>query len=239
MTFWIYNTGLAVPISEKRIYQLNKAIPLEELSKLTKSNKLADQHDRSVDGFKHYQKDIQKLKEKKQDRKRHSLNHHDSILPSSNFSTSKDNPYQSKELDKNIYLAEHLMSRPVHSIQQSISIRETWNIFNEQRYRHLTVVDSEKKLVGIIADRDILKLVANNQFKSSAAILDKPIHTIMIKHVLTAEAKTLIKEICRVMFVQHVGAMPITSQTGKVLGIITRSDILRAMIKARPLDLWL
>jgi CBS domain-containing protein len=40
------------------------------------------------------------------------------------------------------------------------------------------------------------------------------------------------------MFNYHLGAVPITDELEKVVGLITRSDILRGMIKFGPTELW-
>ena len=41
------------------------------------------------------------------------------------------------------------------------------------------------------------------------------------------------------MFTRHIGALPITDSKNKILGLITRSDILRSMIKHGPIQLWI
>jgi acetoin utilization protein AcuB len=74
-----------------------------------------------------------------------------------------------------------------------------------------------------------------------AKILDQ----VMSTPVLSASVKTNIREICNVMFNHHIGALPIVlegqleGQSGVLAGMITRSDILRAMIKHGPVQLWI
>jgi acetoin utilization protein AcuB len=79
-----------------------------------------------------------------------------------------------------------------------------------------------------------------------AKILDQ----VMSTPVLSASVKTNIREICNVMFNHHIGALPIGAlpivlegqlegQSGVLAGMITRSDILRAMIKHGPVQLWI
>jgi acetoin utilization protein AcuB len=54
-----------------------------------------------------------------------------------------------------------------------------------------------------------------------------------------AHPETLIREIVRVMFRERVGAMPIVNDTGRLKGIITRSDILRALMRHTALELYI
>jgi CBS-domain-containing membrane protein len=60
----------------------------------------------------------------------------------------------------------------------------------------------------------------------------------MSKSVVTASPKTSIREVCQVIFSQYLGAMPITSNTGYLLGIITRSDILKTIVQNEPIEFW-
>ncbi|NQZ12347.1 MAG: CBS domain-containing protein [Algicola sp.] len=39
-------------------------------------------------------------------------------------------------------------------------------------------------------------------------------------------------------FSQHIGSLPIVTADGYLQGIVTRSDILRSMIKHGPLEFW-
>jgi CBS domain-containing protein len=40
------------------------------------------------------------------------------------------------------------------------------------------------------------------------------------------------------MFQEKIGALPILDEAGKLVGIITRSDILKTVMNTVPLELW-
>ena len=230
MTFWIYNVGMGVPIAEKRIYLLNKSMPLEELSKTARIHGTQEEK----------QSPREQTQPSQENTQRQQLSQTvDSDKSEKAKKRPTKNPYLKNTDVKEIFLAEHLMTSPVISLNFRMTLKEAWNSFTQYRYRHFTVVDNSNKLVGIVADRDILNLVSKNNFSLQPNQMNLPINQLMRHHVLTAEPKTLIKEICQVMFLQHVGAIPITTKQGGIIGIITRSDILRSMIKNKPLELWL
>ncbi len=129
------------------------------------------------------------------------------------------------------------MKSPVITLNENVSISDARQRFLEHRFRHFPVINKDKHLLGIISDRDILTEVASLEDKTQQSY--NSIVTLLNKPVLTASADTHIREICRVMFSQHVGAIPITDDAGSLLGMVTRSDILRAMIEHEPLDLWI
>ncbi|TQV77423.1 CBS domain-containing protein [Aliikangiella marina] len=250
MSFWIYNVGMGVPISEKRIYQLDKAVPLEELSKSARVHRPNRDRNSRQNADSSDNKSVTSNNAQKEHERATTQENIEAEEPSANRSaissaadsriiSAHQNPYSDKDGQKRIYLAEQLMTPKVVSLRETMSLREVWASFRRFRYRHFTVVNERKQLVGIVADRDILNLFSDHQFSLTTTQLSQPVATIMTNHVLTASKKTLIKEICNVMFKQRIGAMPITSSEGGVSGIITRSDILRSMIKDGPLDLWL
>ena len=56
--------------------------------------------------------------------------------------------------------------------------------------------------------------------------------------IIYSSADTSIHEICQVMFSQHIGALPIVDEKHQLLGLITRSDILRVIIKNEQMEFW-
>ena len=57
-------------------------------------------------------------------------------------------------------------------------------------------------------------------------------------NVITATPDTRIREIARLLIERRIGAMPIMDKYDNLVGIITRSDVLRAVVNHAPLELW-
>ncbi len=138
--------------------------------------------------------------------------------------------------------AHQIMSSPVTTLTPETSIFEAWRLFRAKRYRHIPVVDGEGRLVGIVSDRDLLRYAAVNgripPFDEHSVEAQTAIATLMKPRVLTATPDTEIRQIARVLIEQHIGAMPIMDYSGGLRGIVTRSDILRALVTHAPLELW-
>ncbi len=60
----------------------------------------------------------------------------------------------------------------------------------------------------------------------------------MVREVITASRFTDIRRIAKVMFDEHIGSMPVLDDNRKLEGIISRSDILHALVNYPPLKLW-
>lgn len=135
-----------------------------------------------------------------------------------------------------VFHASEIMSSPVYTIGPDSQIIEAWNMFNERRVHHLPVV-SENKLAGIISDRDILKKITMNKGQIESPI-NGLIKDIMSEEVIATSPLTDIRRIAKGMLDHHIGAMPVVNEEGSVVGIITRSDILFAIIHNPELSLW-
>ncbi|MCB0324175.1 MAG: CBS domain-containing protein [Bdellovibrionales bacterium] len=131
-------------------------------------------------------------------------------------------------------LAGEIASRPVQSIPPTMTVRASLELFKECRFRHMPVVDTDGSMRGIVSDRDLLRELAEGEGDAS----QRQVSDIMQTRVLTAHADTPMRELARVLFRERIGAMPVVDEEGKLTGIVTRSDILRALVERAPLEVW-
>lgn len=139
--------------------------------------------------------------------------------------------------------AHQIMSTKVVTLTLDSSIYEAWNLFREKRFRHVPVLSREHKLIGMLSDRALLRYAATTgqvpPYAPDSPQAKTSIRAITSLGVITATPDTRIREIARMMFEKRVGAMPIVDQYGNIVGIITRSDILRTLVNHAPLELWI
>ncbi len=134
---------------------------------------------------------------------------------------------------RRIILAKALMQSPVYTITSDMTISDAWKIVVEKRYRHLPIINTEKQLIGLLSDRDLLRYFADSDNDISV-----PVSKIMHTDILTAEPEVKIRDVARVLIEERIGCMPIVNHKNELEGIITRSDILRALLVKAPLELW-
>ena len=97
-------------------------------------------------------------------------------------------------------------------------------------FRHLLVVDEDDALVGVLSEVD----VARHQAKIGESIASSTVETVeraMTRNVHTAGPDDSIAEAAARLIDERIGCLPIT-RMGKVLGIVTTTDILRASVHA-------
>lgn len=159
----------------------------------------------------------------------------------------KVDAYQSTQNQKDeerIQFAYQIMSSPVYTINYNASVEELIRLFKEKRFRHVPVIDDEHKIVGIISDRDVMRFIAGvddeeqEQALSREEKLLQPIERLVKIRVITASLDTQVRHIAKVLFEQHIGAMPIVNDSGMLHGLITRGDILKAIVRDSALEFW-
>jgi len=136
-----------------------------------------------------------------------------------------------------VFNASGIMSYPVFTVGPDVSVKEAWVEFMDKKVHHMPVISDEGKIIGIISDRDLLKklIISDGVIETSR---DSSVRDTMSSDVLATTPLTDIRRIAKVMLDHHIGAMPVVSTEGELAGIITRSDILFAIIHQPELKLW-
>ena len=135
--------------------------------------------------------------------------------------------------DKSVVFAEQIMSSPVVTLLPDNSVEQAFTLFEKHKFRHVPVINRDYKLQGIISDRDILRILGSMSEKNSKS----KISDVMISEVLTASRKTDIRYITRLFVENRIGSMPVMEKR-KLVGMITRSDILNAILHHYEIELW-
>lgn len=139
-------------------------------------------------------------------------------------------------------LAKQIMSSPVVTLSPTANLSDAWSIIQGQRFRHVPILSSQGHLVGILSDRDLFRStieIVSSAEQTGVKVYQRPVQQIMTRHVLSAGPETEIRTIASILFEERIGAMPIVTEAGDVIGILTRSDILRTVINKAPIELWI
>ncbi len=111
-----------------------------------------------------------------------------------------------------------IMSYPVLSVEPSATMKEVALLFRRKGFTGIPVID-DKHLVGIISRRDFTKIKKTRQ-------LDAPVKAFMSTNVTTVTPEAHVGEVARLMATHDIGRVPVV-QNGSVVGIVTRSDVMR------------
>ncbi len=133
--------------------------------------------------------------------------------------------------------AAQIMSRPVTVVQQSTPVSAAWRLLQEQQIQQAPVVDEGRRLVGMVSERELLTVIDIDAGRV-VENLQRRVADVMRSPVITAAPVTDIRRIAAVMLEGGLPALPIVDEQERIVGIVSRSDILRAVMTDPPLSLW-
>lgn len=137
-----------------------------------------------------------------------------------------------------IYHAYQVMSRHVLTLSPEVSVVEAWRALAARGVGQAPVVSADRHLVGLISRTHLLH-VLNEEDGRLRDVLARTVADVMDTPVVSAEPIADVRRIARVMLEYHVPALPIVDESSNVLvGIVSRSDILRCVVIDPPLTLW-
>ncbi|AFZ43783.1 Cl- channel voltage-gated family protein [Halothece sp. PCC 7418] len=118
--------------------------------------------------------------------------------------------------------AEQVMTYPVESLSTDLTLDETSQVFSRSPHRGFPVVE-HGKLVGIITQTDLGKIMGRSQ--------PLTLKDIMTQRPVSVSPSAPLQEVLYLLNRYHLSHLPVTKQE-RLVGIITRSDIIRAEVEA-------
>lgn len=125
--------------------------------------------------------------------------------------------------------ARDLMKTPVRAVPQDVSIGEAERLMLRYGYSGLVVVDSGHRVVGVISQRDVEKARRHG-------LTHAPVKGVMSSPALTIPPDLPLDEIQALMVERDIGRLPVV-EDGRLVGIVTRSDVLGRLYGA-PVPHW-
>ncbi len=119
-----------------------------------------------------------------------------------------------------------VMTENVRTIAPTATVREALDVMREGKFDHL-VVAGRAGVLGVVSDRD---LIARQRDGSPDA---PTVADVMATDVVTVARHETIRKAANLMRGRTIGCLPVVER-GKLVGIITTSDLLR--ILGRGLD---
>jgi len=136
-----------------------------------------------------------------------------------------------------LYHANQIMQAPVITVQADNDVTHAWHVLVDNQIHQAPVLDAAGHLVGIVSERDLLTTL-NVDAGQVRDVLARRVADVMTTPVVAASAVTDIRRIAQAMLERDVDGVPIVSEAGSLLGFISRSDILQAVVTDPPLSIW-
>ncbi len=142
---------------------------------------------------------------------------------------------------------KEIMTKDVITLKPDVNVKEALQILFKRQISGLPVIDEENKLLGMFTEKDVLTYILPSYIdtvgkfvyeenpkstKKKLADLDTiKVNQIMRKEVVTVLEDATLCEVARIMLTQKARRLPILNSAGKVIGIVARGDVAKALIK--------
>ena len=132
---------------------------------------------------------------------------------------------------------ENIMSEPVHCILPEVTLGELREIFKQVSYHHL-LVSRDNNLLGVISDRDVLRMSSpyidtSNSTAQDQALLETRAQDIMSTTLITVKKDTLVDTAAILLLEHNISCLPVVSKSDVIEGILTWKDLLKYHVYIR------
>ena len=131
-------------------------------------------------------------------------------------------------------LVNKWMGREVITIDINASMQDAVKLMKEHSINRLPVM-KKGKLVGIVTDRDLKRASASDANSLEIhellfLLADIKVGQIMTKDPITIPPNYTLEETAEILLHNKISGVPVVEHNGKVVGIITQTDLFRAMV---------
>lgn len=134
-------------------------------------------------------------------------------------------------------LVQHIMTTEVVTFfaEQTVPLAE--DVMRIHKFRHLPVIDGDRRLVGIVTQRDLLggqisALTGLSESERRARQDDLHISALMTRDVWTVTPDALASHAGQTLLDHKFSCLPVVDGDHRLCGILTERDFLRFAIKA-------
>lgn len=136
-----------------------------------------------------------------------------------------------------LYHASQIMQPEVVTVHSDDDVARAWHLLVEHQIHQAPVLDAAGHLVGIVSESNLLTTL-NVDAGQVRDVLARRVSDVMSTPVVAATPVTDIRRIAQVMLDRQVDGVPIVNDAGMLVGFISRSDILQAVVTDPPLSVW-
>jgi acetoin utilization protein AcuB len=135
-----------------------------------------------------------------------------------------------------MFIADYMTANPL-TITADVLLPEARGLLDEHHFRHLPVVDSKNKLIGVISDRDLRSaspstILDDDTREQHLRVFEKtPVSEIMSTNCSCVGIDASLDDALMVFDRDKVGALPIVSEDDTVIGIFSMRDLTAAYKK--------
>ncbi len=120
-------------------------------------------------------------------------------------------------------VAKSIMTKDIITVKDHTPVREAIAILVEKKISGLPVVTDDNKLVGLITEKDLLRLIFTGEVDLGI------VADYMTRDVVALDEETDLLDVCEYLIDMNYKRIPILKD-GRLAGIISRRDMIRYIL---------
>lgn len=124
--------------------------------------------------------------------------------------------------------ARDIMTTNVVCVQRQTPIYEAAELLVGNDITGMPVVEDDMTLIGILSEKDLLRLVHAGEDEKSGTV-----EAFMTQPAACYKDNDSLTTIIDFMLINYFRRVPVTSKDGKLVGIISRPDVLKYILQSR------
>lgn len=136
-----------------------------------------------------------------------------------------------------VYHVKDIMTSNCISINQTKTVLEAYNLLRESRVSHIPIVSLNQKIIGMINKKIILNLLMDD-FDRGRYILNQKLSELYFEDLITTDPISDIRRVAKVMLDFKLDAIPVVDANDVLCGIVSKTDIIKAVSKLPAINLW-
>lgn len=138
--------------------------------------------------------------------------------------------------EDNIYHVEDVMTKDCLYIDKSKTLNDAYNILKENKISQIPVL-SDNKIDSMINKKFILNMILDD-IDNGRFVLQKKLSEFFLPEVITTDPISDIRRVAKVMIDFRLDAIPVVNQYGVLVGIVSKTDIIRSLSQLTNFKVW-
>lgn len=123
-------------------------------------------------------------------------------------------------------IAALISGKKVETISSSASVHDLVNSLNTHHIGALVVSPDGKKIEGIVSERDVVRAMPGKMDQ----LIGMRVRDLMTVDVITCTQNSTVAELMTVMTERRIRHIPVLSESGELLSIVSIGDVVKAHI---------
>lgn len=141
------------------------------------------------------------------------------------------------DTSERVYHVKDIMTQECYTLHKSATVQLAYDTLKEHKIAQIPVIDSDKKIIGLINKKFILNLIIED-IDNIKNILNRTLEDLYLDEFITTDPITDIRRVSKVMLDFRLSAIPVVDDSDILVGIVSKTDIIKAVSHMPHLQLW-